>query len=100
MHPVSLSLYCVCVTMPRVAATSVMPQRRTLRVLRAEYAKRKGDLRDLAKTKKGLLRARAKITKVEQEVKAAQEELSEDFDSGSSLFTSSSSESVSEDTRP
>ena len=91
--------YPIYVVMPRVVATKMMAQRRSLRVLRAEYAKRKGDLRDLVKTKKSLLSdVRGKITKLEKEVKAAGEEVSEEFDSGSSLFPGSSSESSSEET--
>ena len=84
--------------MPRVSASSVAPQKRALRVLRAEFSKRKGDLRDLVKSKQAVMEEiRGKIVKLEKEVKAANEELSEEFDSGSSLFPSSESESESAD---
>ena len=61
-------------------------KRRALRVHRAEYTKRKGDLRELFRNKVRLLhQTRRRITKLEKEIVANGEELSEEFDSGSSL---------------
>ena len=87
--------------MPRVAPSTVAAQKRSLRVLRAEFFKRKGDLRDMVDKKRAILNeVREKIRKLEAEVKEAQEEVSEEFDSGSSLFPGSSSESDSSDSPP
>ena len=84
--------------MPRGPATSVPAQRRSLRVLRAEYLKRKGDLREMVVAKKAIMaQLRAKITKLEEEILGAHETLSQEFDSGSSLFATSDSESSSSD---
>ncbi|CAE6910095.1 unnamed protein product [Symbiodinium natans] len=68
---------CWHVTMPRVATSAVSPQKRSLRVLRAEYFKRKGDIRDIVHTKTAILNeVRDKIRKLEGEIKEAEEELS------------------------
>ena len=80
------------------AKTTVGAQRQSLRTLRKDYHKRKADLRKLVKARKTAMdNIRADISNLETEIKEANEELSVDFDSGSSLFPSSDSGSSSTD---
>ena len=80
------------------AKTTAGAQRQSLRTLRKDYHKRKADLRKLVKARKTAMdNIRADISNLETEIKEANEELSVDFDSGSSLFPSSDSGSSSTD---
>ena len=80
------------------AKTTVGAQRQSLRTLRKDYHKRKADLRKLVKARKTAMdNIRADISNLETEIKEANEELSVDFDSGSSLFPSSDPGSSSTD---
>ncbi|CAE7231576.1 unnamed protein product [Symbiodinium natans] len=65
---------------------------------RAQYLKRKGDIRDMLRQKVRVLKGvRGKIQKVEEELKDAGEAPSESFSSGSSVRACSSSSSDSDD---
>ena len=82
--------------MPKTSKATVAAQRKSLRTLRKDFLKRKADLRNIVKTKKSaLVQVRADIKHLEEEIKKENEELSVEFDSGSSCFSSSDSESSS-----
>ena len=75
----------------------VEAKKRNLRCLRAEYHKRKGDLRDMYKKKMCLLRGvRDKIRKLEADLVENDGNVSEPFSSGSSVAPCSSSSSDSD----
>ena len=83
--------------MPGTRSQNMEAKKRNLKVLQAEFQKRKGDMRDMFKQKMRLLKGvRSKIRKVEAELVEADVELSDKFSSGSSVAVGSSSSSDSE----
>ena len=74
-------------------------KKRNHRLLRAEFHKRKGDIRDMYQQKMRILKGvRGKITRVEAELIEAKEQLSQDFSSGAmrqKLYSSTEKGSLS-----